>query len=338
LGVLFGKGTQNVLTLAKVIGLGCVLVAGFAWPQPLAAVEVSAARGPTSLAVAMVLVLLTYGGWNDAAFVAAEARGGPRGIARALILGTVAITLLYLLLNAAYLWGLGFDKARQSHAIAADLLARPLGARGSRAMAVLVMVSALGAINGMLFSGSRVYAALGVDHPVFAWLGRSHARTPWAALLIQSAISLAMIGIVGTPAGRSLVNALLSRAGLSAVKWEGHGGFEVLSVFTTPLFWLFFLLSGLSLFVLRQRDPDIKRPFTVPFYPELPLLFCGICAYMIYAGIEYAQSMHLLGGLFAVAGFLGIAGLLLYRVSQHMVRRRGVSTSEPGKSSVWHSD
>ncbi len=92
-------------------------------------------------------------------------------------------------------------------------------------------------------------------------------------------------------------------------------------MFTTPLFWLFFLLSGLSLFVLRQRDPDIKRPFTVPLYPELPLLFCGICAYMIFAGIEYAQSIHLLGGLLAVAGFLGIAGLLLYRLSQRMAGR-----------------
>jgi amino acid transporter len=190
-------------------------------------------------------------------------------------------------------------------------------------MSVLVMVSALGAINGMLFSGSRVYASLGVDHPVFAWLGRSHARTPWAALLIQAAVSLAMIGVVGTPAGRSLVNDLLSRAGLAAVKWEGRGGFEVLSVFTTPLFWLFFFLSGLSLFVLRQRDPDIKRPFTVPFYPELPLIFCAICAYMIYAGIEYAQGIHLLGGLLAVAGFLGIAGLLLYRVSRRMAHLKG---------------
>jgi amino acid transporter len=318
LGVVFGKETQNVLTLAKVIGLGGVLVAGFAWPQPLAAVEVPAASGPTSLAVAMVLVLLTYGGWNDAAFVAAEVRGGPRAIARALILGAVAITLIYLLLNAAYLWGLGFEQARQSHAIAADLLARPLGDWGKRAMSVLVMVSALGAINGMLFSGSRVYASLGVDHPVFAWLGRSHARTPWAALLVQSAVSLAMIGVVGTPTGRAFVNDVLERIGLHSVAWTGHGGFEVLSVFTTPLFWLFFLLSGLSLFVLRQRDPDIKRPFTVPLYPELPLLFCGICAYMIFAGIEYAQSMHLLGGLLAVAGFLGIAGLLLYRVSQRM--------------------
>ncbi|HEY7424936.1 MAG TPA: amino acid permease [Gemmataceae bacterium] len=337
LGILFGKGAQNVLTLAKVIGLGGVLVAGFAWPQPLASVEVPAASGPTSLAVAMVLVLLTYGGWNDAAFVAAEVRGGPRSIARALILGTAAITLIYLLLNAAFLWGLGFEQARQSHAIAADLLARPLGDWGKRIMSVLVMISALGAINGMLFSGSRVYASLGVDHPVFAWLGRSHARTPWVALLIQAAVSLAMIGVVGTPAGRAGVNDLLNRAGLGAVQWEGHGGFEVLTVFTTPLFWSFFLLTGLSLFVLRQRDPDVPRPFTVPLYPELPLTFCAICAYMIYAGLSYAQQrFDLLGGLFVVSAVVAITGLLLYRLSRRMVHLKGVrgQESEVGKEAA----
>lgn len=321
LGVAFGKRTQNLLTLAKVIGLTGVLVVGFAWSQPLAVLESPVTHGSSSLATAMVLVLLTYGGWNDAAFVAAEVRGGPRAIAGALLVGTLAITLIYLLLNAAFLWGLGFERARNSHAIAADLLAQSFGSWGARAIAALVMVSALGAINGMLFSGARVYAALGVDHPVFAWLGRSHARTPWGALLMQSAISLGLIGVVGTLGGRASVNELLTRANLPAIEWTGHGGFEVLSVVTTPLFWLFFLFCGLSVFVLRQRDPQLERPFTVPLYPELPLLFCGVCAYMIYAGIEYAQNMHLLGGLMAVSGALLLAGLLLYRLSRWMDRK-----------------
>jgi amino acid transporter len=92
----------------------------------------------------------------------------------------------------------------------------------------------------------------------------------------------------------------------------------VLSVVTTPVFWLFFLFSGLSVFVLRQRDPHLARPFTVPLYPELPLLFCGICAYMIYAGIEYAKAMHMLGGLIVVTAALAIVGLLLHRLSQGM--------------------
>lgn len=335
LGVAFGKRTQNVLTLGKVIGLGGVLVVGFLWPSPIAATAAPTAHGSPALATAMVLVLLTYGGWNDAAFVAAEVRGGPRAVARALLLGTSAITLLYLLLNAAFLWGLGFDEARASHAIAADLLERRLGPSwgvwGGRAISLLVMLSALGAINGMLFSGARVYTSLGRDHPIFAWLGRLHPRTraPLGALLMQSAISLALIGVVGTPGGRTAVNNALRSLELREVKWTGHGGFEVLSVVTTPLFWLFFLFCGLSVFVLRQRDPHRERPFKVPLYPELPLIFCGISAYMIYAGIEYASTIHLLGGLVIVAGVLLLAGLVLYRVSQWLRSRDGLPPSAP---------
>jgi amino acid transporter len=140
---------------------------------------------------------------------------------------------------------------------------------------------------------------------------------------------------VGTPGGREVVNDMLGRVHLRPVEWTGHGGFEILSIFTTPLFWLFFLLSGLALFVLRQRDPDIERPFTVPLYPELPLIFCGICGYMIYAGIEYAQAIHLLGGLLAVAGVLGVAGLMMYRLSQWMLHRRDTSTVPPEKTSMF---
>jgi amino acid transporter len=339
LGVVFGKRTQNVLTLGKVIGLSGIVIVGLGWPQPMEVVAPSVSHGTGSLATAMVLVFLTYGGWNDAAFVAAEVRGGPRGIARAILVGTVAITLIYLLVNAAYLWGLGFDEARNSKAIAADLLTRVLGTWGGRAMALLVMISALGAINGMLFSGSRIYAALGVDHPVFSWLGRLNVRTrsPWGALLVQSAVSLILIGVVGTLLGRKRVNDMLAginnsvngwlasfgsdlQLSIPPVKWEGHGGFEVLSVVTTPVFWLFFLFVALAVFVLRQRDPHIERPFAVPFYPELPLIFCGICAYMIYAGIEYAQLLHLLGGLIVVTGLLAVSGLVLYRLSQRMTR------------------
>jgi APA family basic amino acid/polyamine antiporter len=341
LGVVFGKGTQNVLTLAKVIGLGGILVAGFGWPQPHAVAQTSAPPGTPSLASALVVVFLAYGGWNDAAFVAAEVRGGPRAIARALIVGTAAITVLYVLINAAFLWGLGFERASQSKAIAAELLAGPLDERGKQAMSVLVMISALGAINGMLFSGSRVYATMGVDHPVFAWLGRSRPRmqAPWAALLAQTAICLVMIGLVGTESGRSLIDRVLAFVRLPPAHWERHGGFEILMAFTTPIFWLFFFLTSLSLFVLRRRDPDRPRPFAVPLYPVLPLIFCGICAYMIYAGITYVQQkLNLLGGLLAVVGLLAITGLLLYRVSRRMLRRRDASLALPVKPSVFRPD
>src|SRR5262249_62061396 len=115
------------------------------------------------LGLAMILVLYAYGGWNDAVFVAAEVRKR-RNIALSLILGTVGITLIYVAINAAYINGLGFTGVRESKAVAADVLRRLPGEYGEKAekiMCLLVMISALGAINGLVFTGSRVYSKLG---------------------------------------------------------------------------------------------------------------------------------------------------------------------------------
>ncbi len=321
LGVTLGKRAQNVLSAAKVVGLGGILMAGFLWPAAPAAPAAPTAAG--SVVFAMVQVFFTYGGWNDAAYVAAEVRDGRRNIPRALVLGTLAITALYLLVNAAYLRGLGFDAARQSKAVAADLLERPLGTGGAGAVCLLVMVSALGAVNGMVFTGSRLSSTLGADYTRFAWLGRWHPRlrSPAAALLTQAGISLGLMALVGTDPGRWAVDALLARAGLAAPTWEGHGGFETLLRCTAPVFWLFFLLTGLSLFVLRLREPGVPRPFRVPLYPLVPLIFCATCAYLLYGAVGYAGPLGLVG-----AAVL-LAGVPLYLLSG---RRATVSKTHAG--------
>jgi amino acid transporter len=313
LGIVFGKGAQNLLTAAKVLGLGGILVAGFGWPASPSDLAYSP-PGETSLGLALVFVLYTYGGWNDAAFVAAEMRDGARNIPRALLLGTAAIATLYVLVNAAYLWALGFDQARHSEAIAAEVLARPLGAAGQRAMSVLVMISALGAVNGLIFSGVRVYSSLGADHPAFAWLGTWSRRraAPVGALVTQAVICLGLIGLLGTEAGRATSGRALAALGLAPPEHAGRSGFDTLLMCSAPVFWLFFLLTGLAVFVLRERDPDVARPFRIPLYPYLPLVFCATCAYMLYSSAAYAKQYNLIGGL------LLLAGLPLYEVSRRL--------------------
>jgi amino acid transporter len=304
LGLVLGKWAQNLLSAAKVLGLGGILAAGFLWPAPMAAPPPAGSLDRDALAFAMVLVLLTYGGWNDAVYVAAEVRDPRRNLPRALFLGTLLVTALYLLVNAAYLRGLGFEQARASTAVAADVFRRPLGSWGAKAVSLLVMVSALGTVNGMILTGSRLYATLGADYRLFAWLGRWHRRlrSPIAALLTQAGISLAMIAGVGTAAGRSALDAVLALARLPAASWEGHGGFETLLRCSAPVFWLFFLLTAVSLFVLRRKDRALPRPFAVPLYPVAPLLFCGTCATMLYAGIRYAGTLGLVGAVLVLAG------------------------------------
>jgi amino acid transporter len=324
MGVVFGKGAQNVLTVAKVLGLGGILLAGFGWGSAAGWSAPAAEAGTANFALAMILVLYTYGGWNDTAFVVAEVRDPRRNIPQALILGITGITLIYLLVNAAYIWGLGFQGARQSQAIAADILQRPLQEFGARGMSLLVMISALGAVNGMIFTGSRVYSKLGSEHRVFATLGQWDPRrgVPTWALIVQALISMSMIAVVSTRPGQALINSLLTGLGLGAVEWSGHGGFETLVTCSAPVFWTFFLLTGLSLFVLRAKDPQVERPFPVPLYPLLPLIFCGMCCYMLYSSIKYLVDVKLVGGLILLAIVPLLVGLVLYLASS----RRGSET------------
>ena len=317
IGVGLGKRTQNVLTLAKVVGLGGILVAGFAWSassptdwQPVT--EETLGWG----ALAMILVLYAYGGWNDAAFVAAEVRNRARNIPLALIIGVGAITIIYLLVNSAYLVGLGFEKASKSGRLPVLLLEKPLGEAGGQAISILVMISALGAVNGLIFTGARVYATLGSDYPLFGWLGhwKPGRRPPVLSLVAQALITLGLISALTTESGHLLINQALETAGLATQgSWKPDSGFETLVNHTAPVFWLFFLLTGLSLFVLREKNPGLARPFSVPFYPLLPLIFCNTCAYMLYQSVKFVGWRSLFA--FGVV----LIGLPFYWLSRYVV-------------------
>jgi basic amino acid/polyamine antiporter, APA family len=292
-GLAAGKTTQNALSLLKLVGLAGIavsglLLAGAGRPAPSSA----GGSGSSSLGLAMILVLYTYGGWNDAAYVAAEVREPRRNLPRALLLGTGAVTLVYLAVNAAFVRGLGFERARASSAIATDLTRAALGDTAGLLLGLLVMVSALGAVNAMILTGARVTAALGADYPALGRLGRVdlRRRSPTVALLAQLAVTLALIGALGSLGGR--------------------GGFEQLLRCTAPVFWLFFLLTGLALLVLRFREPQRARPFRVPLYPLLPLIFCATSAAMLVASVRYAGKLALIGLILLALGvplYFGVA-------------------------------
>jgi amino acid transporter len=320
-GVNAGKRVQNLLTLAKVAGLAGVVLAGAfcflterAGASPTPASRSAEAGSPeaesaASFGLAMVLVLYAYGGWNDAAFVAAEVRDRRRNLPRALLGGVAGITAIYLAVNAAYLAALGFAGAKQTLTPAASVLDAAVGSVGSHVVSALVMISALGAINGMVLAGARVFAVLGADHRALAWLGGWDRRqgAPRPALAAQAAVSLAMVCSVGTECGRNAIDAVLISIGAQPVEWSRFGGgFEALLAATAPVFWTLFLATGVAVFVLRWRDPDRERPFTTPLFPLTPLVFCATCVYMLRSSLQYA-------GWLALPGAAPIAlGLMLY--------------------------
>lgn len=285
LGLYPGKWTQNWLTSAKILGLLLVVVIGVSSGAP--GTPITSPILPTSptsanWGLAMVFVLLSFGGWNEAAYISAEIQDRQRNIVRSLVWSIGIITAIYLLINFAYLRGLGFATMAKSEAVAAVLMDRTVGAAGSFFLSILVTICTLGAINATILTGARSNYALGKDFSVFSFMGgwQQQKETPTQALLIQGAIALALV-FLGTVT---------------------RNGFETMVEYTAPVFWFFFLLSAISLFILRRRDSHISRPFQVPFYPWTPLLFCLICGYLLYSSLAYTGSGAIVGILVVGAG------------------------------------
>ena len=292
-GIRSGAAAQTWLTLLEVAGLMLVGVAGLyltlGGGSPAAAPAAATAASAPSLAafgMAMVFVLLTYGGWNEAAYISAELKDERRNMVKALVLSILIITALYLAVNWAYLQGLGVEGMAKSEALAADLLGRAFGPVGGTLISIMVAIAALTSINATMIVGARTNYAVGRDWPVLSWLGRwdDVRDTPTTALLLQSALAIVLV-VIGA---------------------AGGSGFKAMVEFTAPVFWLFFLLTGISLFVLRSREPDVPRPFRVPLYPVLPIIFCAVCAYMLWASLSYVWGQEL-GGL--NAAWIGVAVL-----------------------------
>jgi amino acid transporter len=296
--------------LSKIIGLAAVALAGLLVDSRQVAMSASAAEvGSPNIGLALVFVLYAYGGWSHATFVAAEVRHPRRNLPRALIVGVASITLIYVVVNLTILAALGFQSALTSHAPAADVMQRAAGAGGARMVSLLVMLSALGAINGMILTGSRVYAMMGEDHREFAWLGTWNRRrlAPVGAIVGQGGIALLMIVAVGTKPGQDFIDATLTLLAIQRIPWEKYfGGFEILVASTAPVFWAFFLLTGIGVVALRIREPERERPFRVPYYPLPVIVFCVTSAYMLYSSLTYAGWLSMIG----IAGLA--SGVVLY--------------------------
>jgi amino acid transporter len=251
------------------------------------------ATGPVAVPVAdlplslgLILVLFAYGGWNEVAYVAAEVRDPHRNLRRALLLGTIGVTVLYVLVNGAFLSVLGFNGIRASTAVATDTVNAVLPGLGGRWISALICISALGALNGIIFTGARISFAVGRDHRLFGLLGRWDLRggTPLAALVLQGLIACVLVLVLG-----SFLQAILYTAGV---------------VYT------FYLASTVALLVLRAREPEWERPYRVAGCAFVPLLFAGVCGFLIYSAVVYKPWVA------AAALLLLLAGVPLYRVSR----------------------
>ena len=302
LGIREGKATQNLFTVLEVSGLVLIVVAGLILaPAPAAPVAAAAgASGPwymgAGVATAMLFVLFTYGGWNDAAYISAEVRDRDRNMVRALLFAISLVAFLYVLVNLAYLKGLGYDAMARSDAVAADLLKAVWGSTGEKVISVMIAIAALTSVNGSIIVGARSNFALGRDWPVLGFLGRwdEASGSPRSAIVFQGIVALALVAF-------------------GAIQ---NAGFKGLVEYSLPVFWGFFMLTGIALFVLRAREPNAPRPFRVPGYPVIPAIFVLVCGYLLYSSLAYHGKNALVG-----LGVLAIGAVLMV-TTRHTGSRR----------------
>lgn len=290
LGLKESARTQNVMSSLLVLCMLIVIVGGFIVPAEGAVAAQPSAPAATppmaAIATALLFVLFTFGGWNDAAYISSEVKGGNRSIVTVLVVAIGVVTVIYLLFVTAVLTGLGFDGLKATKAVGADVAQRALGTFGEKFVGAVVALAALTSINATLIVTARINYSLGNDWPVFRFMSHWSAKrdAPVAAYLVTSAIAIALV--------------LLATANKSGVAFMVD--------YTASVFWFFILLTAVALFVLRFKYPHVPRPFKVPLYPILPMVFIGTCIFLLYRSLSWAlQNQAIAASLYVMgAGFI----------------------------------
>jgi len=266
LGVRQGSRLQTAVTAGKLAAIVLLLVMVAFWSGPSTPPASGAASTPAIPAREFILgvsaALFAFGGWHMVTYTAGETRDPSRTIPRALWIGTLTVAAAYVALNAAYLHLLPLDRVVSSTRVAADAAQVVAGARGAAAISALVILSAVGVLNGVILAGPRTYFAMAREGLAFDWLASVHPRfhTPHRAILLQALWSSALVA-TGT------YRALFTRV-----------------VYTE---WLFFALLTLGLARLR-RTAGYAPPYRMWGYPLTPLAFAA--AALVVATVQIAAD------------------------------------------------
>ena len=292
-GIRAGARTNNVLMGAKVAGMIALVMLAFGrgWPPASRFEAATAMSGGTSVSIlltALVPILFAYGGWQSCANIAAEIRNPTTNLPRANVLGVVAVVVLYLSLNVAYLWVLTPDQIAASPALAADMARAAAGAAGARFVALLIVVSSLGFLAVVILTGPRLVYAMAADGLFFRRAAALHPRyrTPVFALWFQSAVSLALLTT-------NTYDQLLSYV-----------------VFAD---WLFFGLTAGALVIVRARERKAGAPATgvarMPGHPLTTGAFIAVAAGIVVNSFFVYPTQSLIG-----SAILGAAAILFFVV------------------------
>jgi APA family basic amino acid/polyamine antiporter len=257
-GVSGGALVQKSFTLAKVAGL-LIIIGGalfFGGSVPASAPPVAVPFSFAHFGVALIACLLAYDGWEQESFVAGEIKNPNRNILLALALGVGACIAIYMLANVAYMRVLSIPEIAASDHVGASAAERVLGPAGGSLVALIIMLSIIGTINGCFLTSPRIYFAQARDGLFFSKFGEVHPRfqTPAFAIAAQAVWSIVL---------------LLS------------GTYETLADYAMFALWVFYGLMVLGVILLRRSRPELPRPYRMWGYPVTPLLFLAVTLYFV---------------------------------------------------------
>jgi basic amino acid/polyamine antiporter, APA family len=285
LGTRVGAAVSEATTAVKVTALAAIILGVFLLGQGRAAnlAEGGSVHGG-GLARAAASVMWTYDGWIAISMIAGEVITPERSMKRIIVAGMLAIVILYVGANLAYLYMMPIDVlSQQKEAVARTVMESIAGPAGGIAIIVAVMVSVLGALNGNCLARPRVAFAMARDGLTFSFLGKVHPRfaTPWVAMVIPSAGAIGMM------------------------LWLRD--FETLTTYFVVIEWAALIFAVAAVFVLRRKMPDAPRPFRTPGYPWVPLFFVfgtviGVTA-IVWGQFEAGNYSPIYGLCIAAAGF-----------------------------------
>src|SRR6266581_1732732 len=292
-GVRLGATTQNILTILKIGALVTLITTSFILPggspshwQPLWPSEgVGQLIGP--FGVAMVAVLWAYDGWIETTYVGSEIVNPGRNLPRSIILSTLIVIALYVLVSVAYAYVLSPDGMAASKLVASDAARVTMGPVGATFVVVAILISTLGANNGIILTAARIPYAMARGGMFFRSQGVVHPRyaTPAVALLTQGVIASVL---------------------------TAFGTYDQLFTYVVFAQFVFYALSASAVIRLRYKAPLLARPYRTWGYPVTPIVFIAFAIWLVYNTIVETPKDSAIG-----------AGLILLGLPGYWYWKRG---------------
>jgi APA family basic amino acid/polyamine antiporter len=272
-GVRAGGNVQVLVTAVKLILIAGIIAIGiFSGGGDFSHFNqhVVSVGGVAGFFAAMVGALWAYDGWNNVSMVSSEIQHPERNLPRALIFGTAAVIVTYLLVNVAYFYILSPGEVAASHRVAADMMSHLYGRAAAGAVTIAVLISIFAALNGSILSGSRVPYAMARDGLFFRTSAVVHPRfkTPGHSIILLCLWSCVVV--------------------LS-------GWYDDLYNFVIFGSWILYLMTAVSVFILRRKQPALPRPYHVIAYPVVPVLFSAVAVLLLVSTFQSRPRESLMG-------------------------------------------